>query len=218
MTTTPNPFNYSEDMTDDEVRALFNDLLDEYALDNLDDDDDGWWPSATREKKWDRSHFNWITDRIATGSDHYLFNDQAASELREAGITHVIDCRSEGSAAPWSGEVPKGIHYFFNGCQDDGKRKTVAYFKKTLDYALKVLREVPDAKFLIHCAAGMNRGPSNAYAVVRAFYGWSPEETENRIVEVRPIVGLLYMDSADRALYTLGLAPKYVPRKKGWVV
>ena len=56
-----------------------------------------------------------------------------------------------------------------------------------------------------HCAAGHNRGPSLAYAVLRA-QGWYAKDAIDLIHVERPatIGGIVYAADADRALKQLG--------------
>jgi hypothetical protein len=50
-----------------------------------------------------------------------------------------------------------------------------------------------------NCAAGVNRGPSTCYAILRACFGLSPQQARDMIVAVRPQVGLLYAGQFDSA-------------------
>jgi len=56
-----------------------------------------------------------------------------------------------------------------------------------------------------HCAAGINRGPSTAYAILIAL-GLRHHEARAMIVTHRPqtIVGMRYADDAERAITALG--------------
>lgn len=155
-----------------------------------------------------------ITDRIYCGGDDYLYDHREFDNLKAAGITHVIDCRAEWNRYAWfrdsvgrQQEAEQRRAYFktlINGCQDDYKPKSVGYFKRTLDFAMKALRD-PNAKIYIHCAAGINRGPSNAYAVLRAM-GLTAVEAEQVLRSNRPGVHIAYREDAERAVLTLGLA------------
>jgi Fe-S cluster assembly protein SufB len=56
-----------------------------------------------------------------------------------------------------------------------------------------------------NCAAGINRGPSTAYSLMRAL-GWPAADAEAAIRAARPQVGLAYKGDADAAVAALGYA------------
>jgi protein-tyrosine phosphatase len=55
---------------------------------------------------------------------------------------------------------------------------------------------------LTHCAHGVNRGPSLAYAILRA-QGWPRHDAYALLKERRPQVRVGYRDDADAALRAL---------------
>jgi hypothetical protein len=91
-----------------------------------------------------------------------------------------------------------------SGTDDDGQPKSPSWFRKIVFFALDALRD-PKAKVYFHCSAGVNRGPSAAYAVLRAL-GHTPSEAFALIRDARPKAGILYADSADRAVDALRFA------------
>ena len=85
-----------------------------------------------------------------------------------------------------------------------GKTKDPFWFKKSLNFALPILAR-PYGKVLAHCAAGRNRGPSTAFAILRAF-GLTRLEALAMIHLARPVTvgGIAYSKDADEAIKALG--------------
>lgn len=142
--------------------------------------------------------FTMITVRLATGGAITSSDDVTA--LKNAGITHVIDC-IEGSDDT-SLLAGSGMVYLYNGTQDDGQHKPPAWFAASLAFALPALAQ-PHVKVYAHCAAGVNRGPSTAFCILRAL-GWTSASAEAVIRAARPQVGLAYKSDADAAIDVLG--------------
>lgn len=143
--------------------------------------------------------FDFITARLATGAA--INGPEEVQELLEQGVTHVIDCRTEFDDAALLAVDPQ-VSYLYNGTADDGQSKPTAWFEKSIEFALSALAQ-PKHKVYAHCAAGVNRGPSTAYAILRAF-GFSQLGAESLIRVARPQVGLAYQADADRAIAELG--------------
>lgn len=143
--------------------------------------------------------FNFVTSRLATGGAVSSAAD--VDQLAGAGITLIVDCRGEFDDAALLAAHP-GIGYVWNGTDDDGQPKSSAWFDKGIEPALAELAK-SERKVYCHCAAGVNRGPSMCYAVMRAL-GWSAEEAEATIRKARPQVGLRYKGDADEAIVVLG--------------
>jgi protein-tyrosine phosphatase len=137
--------------------------------------------------------------RVATGGA--VTSAEHVRELLAAGITHVIDC--------WGEEDHTGL---FSGTSiiamrppptlDDGAPKAASWFEPSIAFALRALA-LPHTRVLAHCAGGVNRGPSTAYAILRA-QGFTAADAELSIRICRPIVQLLYMPDADAAVVCLG--------------
>lgn len=141
--------------------------------------------------------FSFITTRLATGAA--IGSAADADTLLAAGFTDVIDLRSEFDDTPLLGSR---FAYLWNGTADDGSRKDPAWFARSLSFALPALAQ-PHRKIYMHCAAGVNRGPSTAYAVLLAL-GWPAAAAEAAIRQARPQVGLAYKGDADVAVIRLG--------------
>lgn len=146
--------------------------------------------------------YNWVTDRIAIGGDDYLYETGLSHQMVREGVTHILDCRIEGGT---KGErLFNRFKYLKNGTNDDLAPKGVEYFRRSVDFGLAALSK-PEAKLYIHCAAGINRGPSSGYAVMRAL-GFSAEETWRLIRLHRPCSAIAYAGDAERALIQMGHA------------
>jgi protein-tyrosine phosphatase len=142
--------------------------------------------------------FSFVTRRLATGAA--ISGPDDVQALLAAGITHCIDCRGEFDDS--SLLATSGMGYLWNGTADDGQPKPPAWFAASLAFALPAL-VIPRAKIYAHCAAGVNRGPSTAYAILRAL-GLDPAGAEAMIRAARPQVGLAYKNDADAAVTALG--------------
>lgn len=142
--------------------------------------------------------FSFVTERLATGAAIGSADD--VQQLIAAGITHVVDCRAEFD----DGQLlaSSGLHYLWNPTQDDGQHKLPEWFGTSLSFALPAI-PVAGAKVYAHCAAGVNRGPSTALAILMA-YGLSPDLAEQLIRTARPQVGLAYKADAIAAVSALG--------------
>jgi protein-tyrosine phosphatase len=85
---------------------------------------------------------------------------------------------------------------------DDGHVKPIDWFKRAIDFALPALA-LPNTKIYAHCAAGINRGPSLAYAILRA-QGLEANLAYSLIKTARPISFIGYAKDADIAIKSLG--------------
>jgi protein-tyrosine phosphatase len=141
--------------------------------------------------------FNFVSTRVATGAA--ITDDKDVQALIKAGITHIIDCRAEFDDL----SLLKGynITYLYNGVHDDGRPKPVSWFQHSIEFALEALLH-PSNKIYAHCAAGVNRGPSTAYAILRAL-GLNSSQAESFIKAGRPIALIGYMKDADAAITAL---------------
>jgi hypothetical protein len=143
--------------------------------------------------------FSFVTARLATGAA--LAGPEDVAALVAAGVTHVIDCRAEFDDAPLFAAAPE-LSYLWDGTDDDGQPKPPAWFSKGIVFALDALSH-RHHKVLCHCAAGVNRGPSMAAAVMMAS-GWTKDQAEQQIRAARPQVGLAYLADAAGSVAALG--------------
>lgn len=131
------------------------------------------------------------------------------------GITADIDCRLEyddQSVIDEYAEKPNAkdaleahpkIAYLYNGVADDKQPKPAAWFQRSWEFAEPILKS--GGVVLAHCAAGVNRGPSTCYFLMRAYLGMSGDEAYSLIVHLRPVAEVGYRQDADEAIVTLGL-------------
>ena len=145
--------------------------------------------------------FDFVTPRLATGAAITSIADVDA--LIAAGVTHVIDCRAEFDDAPLLTANPT-ILYLWNGVPDDGNPAThgVAWFGKSLQFALPTIAH-PGSKVYCHCAAGVNRGPSTAFAIMLAC-GFTSINAVAIIKAARPVAGIGYQNEAFDSVKQLG--------------
>ena len=164
---------------------------------------------------------NQITTRIYCGSLIHSLDD--VRDIKNLGITHIIDCCEQDDDPLIEALVPvearsflrpgftlgtasgsAGLAYLFNPTADDGQPKPTDWFERSIDFAMGALAH-PQRTVLTHCAAGVNRGPSTAYAIMRAL-GWAETDAIVLLHTMRPVCvsGVRYADDADRAVQTLG--------------
>ena len=146
--------------------------------------------------------FSQITERLFTGAGISTAAD--VDQLVAAGITHIIDARDDFDDEAIVMASHPFIFYTWNPTPDDGHHpKPSEWFGKAVIIAMGATIAASDAKVYTHCAAGVNRGPSLAYAILRAM-GLSKDEAYNMIKAKRPQAGIAYRDDADAALQQLG--------------
>jgi hypothetical protein len=138
----------------------------------------------------------WVTDRIGVGGGIWHADNMAA--VSRAGITHVIDMQIEFDDTPLA--EPLGIVVCWNPVDDDFEPKPAAVFARGVGFALEALNE-PDAKLLIHCAAGVHRAPMMALALLGVM-GWTMEDAMNLIEARRPAADFaeVYVRSVEKFL------------------
>lgn len=154
---------------------------------------------------------SFVSARIATGAA--LNGIEDVQWLVDHGVNYIIDCRGEFDDSALIGEwMMKNPHHrlrlLWNGTEDDGTKKSPEWFHKSVSFALRGLAAEHGCVYA-HCAAGVNRGPSTCYAILRSL-GLPPDVAEQQIRLVRPQVGLAYKADADRA-FDLLYAPRHAP-------
>lgn len=143
--------------------------------------------------------FTRITGRLFTGGA--LNGPEDVQAIVAAGVTHVVDARQEFDDAPLFTANP-AISYLWNPTGDDGQPKSVEYFQKTIEFSLAAIQH-PHVNVYLHCAAGINRGPSNCLAVMMAL-GWDMGEGLALMKAKRPQVQAAYAKDAQAAVLALG--------------
>jgi protein-tyrosine phosphatase len=141
--------------------------------------------------------FNFVTERLIVGGE--ISSKADVDQLVAEGITHVIDMREEFDDDTLNDHR---ITILWLPQVDDGTMRPLGQYRKGIQFALPALSSA-NTKVFCHCSAGVNRGPTMCYAILRAF-GLPPEEAISRIREARPEVVFYvvqnYIDSVERDL------------------
>jgi protein-tyrosine phosphatase len=124
----------------------------------------------------------WVTDQIAVGGG--IWNEANMIEVVREGVTHIIDMQIEFDDTRLA--EPYGVKVLWNPTDDDFRPKPPELFQRGVDFALEALQD-PQAKLLIHCAAGVHRAPMMTLAVLRA-QGWSLRDAVIGIEDKRDVV------------------------------
>lgn len=135
---------------------------------------------------------SWVTDRIAVGGG--IWRREEVLLLAKEGITHVIDCRSSGSAGALYKDT--GVTFFHCGTDDDGQPKGDEWFGPGAMYGVTTLA-MENTKLLVHCLAGINRGPSMAYVVMR-LTGFDENSAYSAIKMARHLAVVGYREDAEK--------------------
>ncbi len=147
----------------------------------------------------ERYDFDFVTSRLATGSAPV--DERFIDALAKAGITHIIDVTDAQDDTSLLATHPQ-MAYCYNPTADDGSHKPPEWFAKSLTFALPAFA-FPHARVYSHCSSGSNRGPSTAYAVLRAL-GWESAGAMGLIKRHRPYAQVRYAADADAAVVALG--------------
>jgi protein-tyrosine phosphatase len=144
------------------------------------------------------AHF--VTERLMIGGDLDAWDGELAVrqllELRELGVTHVLDVRVEWSDEDLVARLAPEISYLHLGIDDAGQRVPDAWFERIAEWGLAAL-EQPEARVLAHCHMGINRGPSAGFAILLAT-GWPVGEALDAIRAARPFAFTDYAEDALR--------------------
>src|SRR5258708_2205714 len=77
---------------------------------------------------------NFVTSRLATGAA--LTGPPDLDALSAAGITHVIDCRTEFDDGSL---LAQRFHYLYDPTEDDGQPKPPGWFQPGIAFALQAI-------------------------------------------------------------------------------
>ncbi len=138
----------------------------------------------------------WVTDRIAVGGGIWV--EERMAEVARAGVTHVIDMQIEFDDTLLGERA--GVEVLWNPVDDDFRPKGRAVFERGVNFALRALED-PQAKLLVHCAAGIHRAPMMALAVMGAA-GYPLEQAKRMIQTKRYVVDFVevYVRSVEEFL------------------
>src|SRR5271156_5719543 len=113
--------------------------------------------------------FSRITERLFCGAQIKTTDDVAL--LVGTGVTHIINAQLENNDPSLIGT----LSYLWDPTEDDDVHpKPVAWFGNAVSFAVAALAR-PATVVLTHCSYGVNRGPSLAYAILRA-QGWPRQD------------------------------------------
>jgi hypothetical protein len=139
----------------------------------------------------------WVTPQLALCGD--LGDDIAAmkthlAEWVEAGITDIIDTRIEADDSRFVARLAPHIDYHWLGVDDDDGRQADDWFDAGAT-AIVAATAHSEARVVVHCHMGVNRGPSLLFAAMLEM-GQSPVDAISAIRAARPIAAVLYADDA----------------------
>lgn len=120
--------------------------------------------------------------------------EEQLAELTSAGLTHVLDVRKEWSDEDWLRERAAGVEYLHLGVDDAGQRMRDEWFDEGTAFVSDALVS-GDAKVLVHCHMGINRGPSMGFACLLT-QGWEPVAALTAIHRARDIAWMDYAEDA----------------------
>jgi dual specificity phosphatase 3 len=164
-------------------------------------DDFRLWRPGSGEELLSFAHANasFVTPYLAVGGDLETTTEDVAvgqlGELRDAGITHVIDVRVEWNDEAWVRERRADLEYLHLGIDDAGQRVPDEWFDEGVRFALEAIES--GGVVLAHCHMGINRGPSMGFAILLAL-GWDAVEALDAIHAARPIAFIAYAEDALR--------------------
>jgi len=153
-----------------------------------------------------------VTPNLVLSGDLAADRDEALEQLRgwiQAGVTHIVDVRSEENHDWFVAVHAPHITYHWLGVDDDGAPRDADWFEAGVAAMLEAWRD-PSASVLVHCQMGINRGPSMGFAGMLAV-GWDPIEALTAIRRARPIAKVHYaVDAVEWRLTRSGAAPAQV--------
>lgn len=144
--------------------------------------------------------FDPITSSFAVGQG--INNADEARAVVAGGYNVVVDCRSESYVRNLWWNVGRGVTFRSFGFLDDGEPKTTREVMDPIMWASGMIES--GAKVLVHCAAGVNRGPSIAYGILRWHYRFVPRAAFYAIKGVRPYAHMRYAPDVERAFAARG--------------
>lgn len=124
------------------------------------------------------------------------------AQLLAMHVTHILDCRTR-RAEPPPAAVCQGVVWHSAPSEDNGASRGTAWYADCLAFAERALAK-EGARLYCHCAAGINRAPAAAYAILRA-RGWSPTAARVRVLSRRPQAQPRYFEDAETCLRELGV-------------
>ncbi|MFG6445302.1 dual specificity protein phosphatase family protein [Microbacterium sp. P07] len=133
----------------------------------------------------------WVGGELRKGDR--IFAQRQLEELKGLGIGSIIDTRFEGNDIGWVTEDNPTIDYLHIGVQDAGYRMPDSWFDDGTEYATEEFER--GRVVLAHCQAGINRGPTMAFAILLT-QGWEVVDALSHITRARPIARIGYAEDA----------------------
>jgi len=141
--------------------------------------------------------YNFVNERIAVGAG--IGSKADLDVLVAAGITHILDMRAEFDDDTLN---DSRVTVLWLPQVDDGTSRPPGQYRRGVEFAFTALAQAHN-KIYCHCAAGVNRGPTMCYALLRAF-GIDSASAIHIITTARPQVGFYhcqnYLDSVEKDL------------------
>jgi hypothetical protein len=143
--------------------------------------------------------------------------EEADAELRrwvDSGVTDIVDVRIEADDRSMVAMFQPAMSYHRFPIHDDGRARADEWFDEGTTAILTALDD-PARCVLVHCAVGVNRSTSLAYAAMLAS-GWDAIDALEAIRRVRPIAVVLYAEDAIRWWHRrIGSGPATVRHEVG---
>ena len=124
--------------------------------------------------------YQFVTVRLAVGGAIWTSENMRA--VARAGITHIVNLQQEFDDRTIAEGT--GVEIRWVPCEDDWLPKPAWFFWDGVRFALEALKN-PQARVLVHCAAGVHRGPMMLLAMLRAL-GYGSESARGMIATARP--------------------------------
>lgn len=149
--------------------------------------------------------YNDVNDWLSVGGDLDLALDLTGQDhattiakLREHGVTHVLDLRSEwDDLATWAANGLPAENYCHAPIIDSWRHAPAeSWYEAVEDFVKEFwLNSLEGDRLYVHCHMGINRAPSAAMlALLTTNPEMHPYEAFLMIREVRPAAGLVYAD------------------------
>jgi dual specificity phosphatase 3 len=142
---------------------------------------------------------NQITDNLWVGGElDRKDHDRAVLQMKaiEAlGIDAIVDCRLDRDDSLWATETHPQIDFLSIGVEDAGHRMPDGWFDDGTEYSIDQIEA--GHVVLVHCQAGINRGPSMAFAIMLA-NGSDTVEALDAVHRARPDARIAYAEDAAR--------------------
>jgi len=151
--------------------------------------------------------YQFVTDRLAVGGAIWTSENMRAAA--RAGITHVVNLQQEFDDRAIAEGT--GVVILWIACVDDWLPKPAWFFRDGVQFALEALKN-PEARVLVHCAAGVHRGPMMLLAILRAL-GYGAERAKDMIAAARPQAEFpeVYLESVEGFIHEYHSDTDYNP-------